>query len=204
MKRHLFTAAVICLMLPAIAGATYLPYNIDTIESYMDSAYFGAYHEVFSLNFEGLWNYTAVAHESGNWNMTEEAVDGLSFTTEDYSNWGLWESIDFDTDNLFFSDSNGPADQALDPFSSPALFRVFQLDDATTLSYLDNPVSLSVGALVIGFNDNGDPSDGDSDFDDLIIAAQAAPAPVPEPSTILLLGSGLIGLAWYGRKRNKA
>lgn len=29
-------------------------------------------------------------------------------------------------------------------------------------------------------------------------------SPVPEPSTILLLGSGLLGLVWYGRKRKKA
>jgi len=31
-----------------------------------------------------------------------------------------------------------------------------------------------------------------------------SPAPVPEPSTALLIGSGLAGLAWIGRKRKMA
>ncbi|MDA3807440.1 MAG: PEP-CTERM sorting domain-containing protein [Thiomicrorhabdus sp.] len=39
--------------------------------------------------------------------------------------------------------------------------------------------------------------------DDVAFNASAT-APVPEPSTILLLGSGLLGLGWYGRKRKKA
>ncbi|MDX2480347.1 MAG: PEP-CTERM sorting domain-containing protein [Desulfuromusa sp.] len=51
------------------------------------------------------------------------------------------------------------------------------------------------------------------DFDILYAATNGFPeylqvtgmsAPVPEPSTILLLGSGLLGLGWYGRKRKKA
>lgn len=35
-------------------------------------------------------------------------------------------------------------------------------------------------------------------------SANATVAPVPEPGTLLLLGSGLVGLAWYGRKRKQA
>ncbi len=51
----------------------------------------------------------------------------------------------------------------------------------------------------IAYNDGVTNHDSDNPLD--FIARPNSVAPVPDPATILLLGSGLIGLAGYGRKK---
>ena len=98
------------------ANATSTPYPIVNVESFLsNSTYFittPAYSVVGSKTFTGNWQYTAIAYESDNVNITENATGGpTTFSTNALSNWGIWKDVNFGTTNIYFTDTtDGPTD----------------------------------------------------------------------------------------------
>ena len=125
----------------------------------------------------------------------------MTFSTSNSGNWGVWDTVDFDKENLFFEDSDGPWNVGLDSFGANNIdsFKLFRLTENTTLTYLlgNSSLSLFVGDIIVGFNDNH-LNNSDGDYDDIIIAMRATS--VPAPGSLTLLSLGLFGLLFVRRK----
>ena len=104
----------------------------------------------------------------------------------------------FFLDNIFANNTG----MRVDPLITEKLlsFDLFGL----SLSVYDGEQRFDVGADIDIFSKQFALGGFDSfTLEPFTLSALVDSAPVPEPSTFLLLGSGLVGLAWYGRKRKK-
>jgi len=182
--------------------------NPGNIESFIGTNLFPGVDVLkTAINFEGTYAYTAIAYEASATNTLKEVKkDDVTFGTNDTSNWGSWDTVDFNENgNLkFYTDGKKVAylDQYFLNTNDANYFKIYELgSDSLTLGYLSNPITLRKGDYIVGFNDS---KSTDSDFDDIIIAMTRNPStPVPEPSTMLLLGAGIAGLAAVVRKYKK-
>lgn len=88
---------------------------------------------------------------------------------------------------------------AVGPAYKVAIPGFFDTKDPNLLAYFGLPDMIYSGNFNISFYALGLPPDGFTSGE--LLSGDISNTPVPEPATMLLLGSGLIGLAQYGRKR---
>lgn len=170
----LVLAAMICIA-GSPAEAYQYPGNISNLGNMVGSA-----GTLYTGELSGMFQATGVGYEAAYYNK----FWGGTFTIFESGDTpdGVWSSA-FNWNTALFTSNNGT--------NSIDHIQVYRLNETWTVQGA-NPISFEAGTYIIGYGDGT----GDSDYDDLIIAARS----VPIPGGIWLFAAGVLGIAGIRKK----
>ena len=209
MKKFLLFLCAITLVFGTVRSASAITYIFSDIIDYwnhdgtMCGEDWALSHPFDSVSFNenDPLNYTHIISDDvdlGAGDQVTSATIELDFTNDIYDGaiyvpaglWGLSGTWDDQTEHIYYA------------FDGGSWYYLDEVDNQEYSIGLDLSLLNIDGQLTISLQvDNNDTGNTDAWLDHSLLSGTAETAPVPEPSTILLLGSGLLGLVALGRKR---
>jgi hypothetical protein len=133
------------------------------------------------------------------------SASGLSVYLANPTTANTIESLNFSLDGGQFTFNLGEADGTANTISTNGTQATFLNGALIALTYNANIASLSItldsGSLYYTFTDTANQSDSTSGYITQGAITTSSPAAAPEPSSLIFLGTGVLGLAGVVRRR---